>query len=234
LVVADPEGAWYLIQGAPKFRVYQVDKDLNLKDLGNFMGEGHHSVRILDARFISKAVLHLFWGDVLSGNHLRMRCVDFDVKEQKWLHDRTIFRFDKFVSSANEPTVLQLEDASLHYVWKIDKGAKQGEATGLYYQAEADGKTVKVAGGYRYRAIAVGGRIVVCYTLKDSPTKVFFRVIRNGALGPVTSITAAKGREHNLWSEDMVLYSESDRIWFVNTLATSTLYELKLVESKKR
>jgi hypothetical protein len=234
LVLADPEGAWYLIQGAPKFTVYQVDKDLNLKDLGTFKGQGHHSVRILDARFISKAVLHLFWGDVLSDNQLRMRCVDFDVRERKWLHDRTIFRLDKCVSSANEPTVLQLKDGSFHYVWKIDEGSKQGEATGLYYQAEADGKTVKVGGGFHYRGIAVGGRIVVCYTLEGSPTKVFFRVIRHGAPGPVTAITAARGWKDNLWSEYMVLYSESDRIWFVNTLSTNTLYELKLVDSKKR
>lgn len=104
---------------------------MNLKKISNFTGKGHHSVGILDARFISKDLLHVFWEDDLSDNHLRMRCVDFDVGERKWLHNREIYRLDKFVSSANEPTVLQLEDASLHYVWKIDEGAKPGEATGL-------------------------------------------------------------------------------------------------------
>jgi len=230
-VVADPDGAWYLIRwsASDPFTVYEVDKELNLTRLGNFAGKGH-----LDARFISKDVLHLFWVDVLSGNRLRWRCVDFDVKKQKWLHNREIFRLDKFTSSVSGPTVLQLKDESLHYLWRIEEGREQGEATGLYYQAEAEGKTVKVSSGYQYRAIAVGDRIVICYTLEDSPEKVFFRVINHGALGPVSEITAAKGRKHNLWSEYMLLSSESDRIWFVNTINRNTLYELKLVDTKKQ
>jgi hypothetical protein len=232
-VVADAEGAWYLVQGGPNFTVYQVDKDLNLTQLGNFAGKGHHSVRIADVRFIAKDVLHLFWGDVLDGNHLRMRCVDFNVKTKKWLHDREIFRLDKFVSSANQPTVLQFKDGSLHYLWRIDEGANQGKATGLYYQAEADGKTVKVSNAYEYRAVAVGNRIVVCYTQEDSPEKVFFRVIQHGILGAESAIAAAKGRKNNLWSEDMALHAEFARIWFANTLARNTVYELKLVEAKE-
>src|SRR5262249_31049089 len=120
-----------------------------------FAGKGHHSVDIVDIRSISKDVLHLFWGDVLVGdNHLRMRCVDLDVKKQKWLHSREIFRLDQFVSSASEPTVLQLKDDSLHYLWRVDEGAKVGVATGFYYQSEVDGKTVKVSSGYEHRAIA--------------------------------------------------------------------------------
>jgi hypothetical protein len=161
-----------------------------------------------------------------------MRCVDFHVKKQKWLHDHELFRLDKFVSSAKEPTVLQFKDDSLHYLWRIDEGARQGEATGLYYQAEADGKAMKVSSAYEYRATAVGNRIVFCYTLKESPEKVFFRVINHGALGPVSEITAAKGREYKLGSEYMLLYSESDRIWFVNTLTRNTLYELKLEDAR--
>jgi len=233
-VLADAEGSWYLIQGSPNFTVYQVDSELNLKSLGKYAGKGHHSVRILDARFISKDVLHLFWGDVLpSGNYLRMRCVDFDVKKQKWLHGREVFQLDKFVSSANEPTVLPLKDESLHYLWRVDEGAKRGEATGLYYQAEGEAKTIKIARGYQYRAIGAEDRIVVCYTEEDSPEKVFFRVINRATVGPVTDITAAKGRKHNLWSEDMMLYSEADRIWFMNTLKTTSLFELKLADPKK-
>jgi len=235
-VVAGPDGGWYLVNWrfGTDFTVYRVDKELNVTQLGNFKGKGHHSIDILDARFISKDVLHLFWGDVLfSDNYLRMRCVDFDVKKQKWVHAREIFRLDKFVSSANEPAVLQVKDESLHYVWKIDEGAAQTKATGLYYQAEADGKTVKFSDGYEYRAIAAGDRIVVCYTLKDSPEKVFFRVIQHGILGPVSEITAAKGRSHNLWSEDLLLYWEPDRIWFMNTLATNALYELRIVDAQK-
>ena len=231
-VVAGPDGSWYLLNwpGSANFTVYEVDKELHLKRLGSFAGKGHHSVRILDARFISKDVLHLFWADVLSGNHLRMRCVDFDVRRQKWLHNREIFRLDKFVSSANEPTVLQLKDESLHYLWSIDEGERRGEDTGLYCQAEADGKTVKVAGACQYRAIAVGDRIVLCYALEGSPEKVFFRVSHHGTLGPESKIEVAKGR--NLWSEYMLLHSEGDRIWFVNTLAANTVYELKLADAK--
>jgi hypothetical protein len=90
----------------------------------------------------------------------------------------------------------------------------------------------KVGGGRHHRAVAVGDRIVVCYTEEASPNQVFFRVIRNGALGPVTEVTIAKNREHNLGAEDMALYAESGRIWFVNTLAPNTLYELRLVDTK--
>lgn len=234
LVLADRDGAWYLLQGAPRFTVYQVDGRLNLKRLGTFAGRGHHSIRIADARFIANGLLHLFWGDVLpGGNHLRMRCVDFDVMRQKWLHNRELSQLNKFVSSANEPTVLQLADESLHYLWRIDEGAEKGAATGLYYQAEADAKTVKVSDGCDYRAIAVGNRIVVCYTLKQSPEKVFFRVINHGVLGPVSEFTAAKGRKDPLRMEYLLLYAESGRIWFLNTLARNTLYELKLADAKK-
>jgi hypothetical protein len=231
LVLADPDGIWYLIQGAPRFTVYRVEKDLSLTRLGDFAGKGHHSVQVVDARFLTKDLLHLFWGDVLSDNHLRMRCVDFAVKGRKWLHDRELFRLDKFVSSANEPTVLQLEDGSLHYVWRVNEGAERGAATGLYYQAEADGKTVKVSDGYRYRATAVGGRIVLCYTREKAPEKVFFRVVRRGALGPETGITVARGYKHNLWGEDMVLHAESGRLWFVNTLDRNSVYELRMVST---
>jgi hypothetical protein len=234
LVVAEPDGAWFLIEGGPKFTVYGVEKDLKLTRLGTFAGKGHHSVAILDARFISKDLLHLFWGDVLpGGNYLRMRCVDFDVKKEKWLHNREVFRLDRVVSSASDPTVLQLKGDSLHYLWRIDEGAKRGEATGLYYQAEADGKTVKICDGYEYRALAVGDRIVVCYTLDGSPEKVFFRVINHGALGPVSEITAGKGRKHDLQSEYMLLSTAAGRIWFANTLRRNTLYELRLVDTEK-
>jgi hypothetical protein len=235
-VLADPDGGWFLIQGGPHFTVYQVDQELKLTELGDFQGKGFHSFGgIVDARFISKNVLHLFWGDVLpDGNQLRMRCVDFDVLERKWLHDREIFRLDKFVSSASKPSVLQLADGSLHYLWRIDRGDEQDESSGLYYQAEKSGKTVKISTSYDgYRAVAVGDCIVVCYTLKKWPERVFFCVIRNGAVGPVTEIAAAKGQEYNLWSEDMVLSADKDHIWFMNTLNTGSLYELKLVDERK-
>ncbi len=232
--VADAEGQWYLVvwPSSTDFTVYHVDQRLNLTRLGNFKGRGFPGTEILDATFIAKDTLHLFWGDVLPGDHhVRMRCVDFEVKKRTWLHPREIFRLDRFVSSASEPTVLRLNDESIHYLWKIDEGERKGEATGLYYQAEADGKTVKVCDARRgHRAVAMGDRIVVCYTLEDSPEKVFFRMIRHGTLGPVTEIVAAKGRKHNLWSEYLLLQGEADRIWFVNTLTANRIFELKLAE----
>jgi hypothetical protein len=139
---------------------------------------------------------------------------------------------ERLVSSAHDPTVLQLEDKTLHYLWKVNEGYKPGPATGLYYQAEADGKSLKVASGHEYRAVNVGNRVVVCFTQLNQPDKLSFFVIRHGIAGPVTEIEVAKGREHNLWSEDMVLYADGDRIWFVNTLASNTLFELRLVESQ--
>jgi hypothetical protein len=62
LVVAEPEGAWYLIHGAPRFAIDQINGNLKLTRLGDFAGKGHHTLRIVDARFISQDVLHLFWG----------------------------------------------------------------------------------------------------------------------------------------------------------------------------
>jgi hypothetical protein len=231
--VANPDGVWYLIQGGPHFTVYQVDQDLKLKEIGDFSGEGGHSYDILSARFISNNVLHFFWGDVVSDNYLRMRCVDFDVKQQKWLHSRELFRLDKFVSSAKEPTVIQLKDDSVHYFWRVDEGNRKEEASGLYYQAETDGKTVKLGKTEEYRVVTDGKRIVVCYTQKDSPKKVFFRVLANGALGPVSELKAGREDEYNLSLEYMVLYAAGDRIWFANTIEKDTLYELKVVDVKK-
>ncbi len=231
-VVSDPEGAWYLIQGGPVFTVHRVESDLKLTPLGRFAGQGFHTIRIADARFIARDVLHLFWGDVVApDNHLRMRCIDFHVTQKKWLHDRAMYRLDQFVSSANEPTVLQLPDGSLHYLWRIEPGAKPEKEAGLYYQAEADGKTIKVSDGCQYRGAAVGDRVVVCYTREEAPEKVFFRVIKNGTPGPERALVAAKGQKHELWSKYMVLHHETGRLWFTNTLTRNTLYELKLKDA---
>ena len=109
---------------------------------------------------------------------------------------------------------------------------KKGALAGLYYQAEADTNTVKIGSAHDHLAVAVGDRIVVCYTQESSPDKVYFRVIRHGKSGPVSELAVGKGRKNNLSSEYMALYAESSRIWFVNTLAPNTLYELELVDAK--
>src|SRR5262249_26523049 len=95
-----------------------------------------------------------------------------------------------------------------------------------------DGRTERIPVGREYRAIAVGNLIVLCYTLAESPEKVFFRVINQGSPGPVTEIPAAGGRASRLRAESMLLGADSGRIRFMNTLMMNTLYELKLEDSK--
>lgn len=230
VVLAAPDGSWHLIQeGAGEdLKVDAIGQDLSLTRLGTI--RWHPSSTILDARFISPSVLHLFCREDREGRR-RLRLVDFDVKERKPLHSRETLRLDEMVWGEGG-TILQLGDGSLHYLWGTNDRRRRGQATGLYYQAEADTTVLKIADGYHHRAIAVGDRIVICYSLENAPDKVFFRVIRYGTLGPVSELTVAKGRDHNLWSEYMVLYSEADRIWFVNTLTPNALYKLKLVDVK--
>lgn len=229
LAASDRDGTWYLLQGESRIGVYRVDRDLNLKRLG----PDRRPVGLDGSCFITNGLLHLCWESVEGErDYIRLRCVDFDVLRQKWLHDQEIYRLNKSVVSTSGSTVLQLADESLHYLWGIDGGKKNGSVTGLYYRAESDSKTVKVSDGYDYRAIPVVNRIVVCFTLKQSPNKVYFRVINHGVLGSVNEITIAKN-QFNLGSEYMLLYSESGRIWFVNTLERKKLYELKLADAKK-
>ncbi|HZZ82535.1 MAG TPA: hypothetical protein VFE62_28810, partial [Gemmataceae bacterium] len=230
LVVPDPSGNWYLISGAPRCTVHRVTDELKLVAIGEFAGRGHHNTDVLDACFLSRNVLHLFWGDVLAGgNHLRMRCVDFDVTDKKWLHDREIYRLDKFVSSANRPTVLQLANGSLHYQWHVNEGERPSAASGLYYLAESENKQIKLANSYQNCAVRAGDHIISCYTLDNAPDKVFFRVISHGVPGPITEIVASK---QALWTENLLLHFDGERIWFMNSLATQALYELKLSDSK--
>jgi hypothetical protein len=240
-VVAAPDGAWHLIQmeSGGNFVVFQIDHELKLTNLGEIRRPQHSA--LVDARFISKEILHLFCWDRDKSFTQRLRLIDFDVKERKVLHNREFLKLDAagFGISIGG-TLVHLNDGSLHYVWGIDdwrlaeeKKAK-GQVAGLYYQAETDATTLKVSGGHEHIAVAVGNRVIVRYTEKNAPDKVSFRVIRHGTLGPVTDLAIAKGREHNLSSEYMTLYSETDRIWFVNTLAPNTLYELKLVDAKKQ
>ena len=127
----------------------------------------------------------------------------------------------------------RLKDDSLHHFWTLDGGKEKAKLTGVYYQAESNLKPLKVCASRQYRAIAVGDRIVLCYTLEDSPTKVFFRVIHHGTMGPISEIIANKTLDYNLWTEYMQLHIEAHRIWFVNTLETDAAYELKIVDRKR-
>lgn len=232
IVVVAPDGGWYLVEwsASSKFTVHQVDKELGLTELGSTRRS--QSASILDARFISNEVLHLVFSSGANGNKMSLRCVDFDVKQRSWLHNRQVHSVES--GWLRDATVLRTADGTLDYVWAIEAlGKKNGAIAGLYYQAESDAITVKLGNGYHHRAIAVGDRIVVCYTQEDVPEKAFFRVVYRGSLGPVTEITAAKGRKDELSAEDMVLHAETDRIWFVNTLMPNTLHELTLVDVKK-
>jgi hypothetical protein len=83
--------------------------------------------------------------------------------------------------------------------------------------------------------IALGSKMVVCYTLEDKPNKVIFRVIQDGTLGPETAVTIARVREHNLWGKYIVLVSAGkDLLWFVNTQEVNTFRELKLVPAENK
>ena len=231
--VAQPGGDWFLIEDFGTFTIHRLGPELKQTNLGAFATAGQRTAGHVDARFIAQDVLHLFWGEALSSEGLaRMRTIDLDVKNRAWLHNREVYRLEKPAASAKNPTLLQLEDGSLHYLWTIDEGLRQGELTGVYYQAEADGRTQKVSSARDFRAVAAGKLIVFCYTLADSPEKVFFRVINHGALSPVTEIAAAKGGQHRLRRECMILSTQgADRIWFMNTRVANSVFELKLVDA---
>jgi hypothetical protein len=236
-IVPASDGSWYVIQDRSGFFViHHLDKDLNLAEIGKI--RRRQSARISDALFISSNGLHLFTTSEEDA-HVSLRSIDFDTKERKVLHNREMHRVDRF--TLGEGLFLQLQDGTLHYLWSLEYQRDDDEPTGkegdkpngIYYQAEADSTNLKVGDGIHYCAISVGDRIVVCYTKETAPNKAYFRVIRHGALGPVTEVTIDKDRKHSLWTEDMILHAEADRIWFVNTLAPNGLYELKLVDTTK-
>src|SRR5262249_15630264 len=108
------------------------------------------------------------------------------------------------------------------------------KSAGTYYHSEALGKTIKISDGYQFSAVPCGNRLVVCTSDEASPNKVFFRVIRNGTIHPPTEITIAQDRKHDLWLEYMAIASNADRIWFMNTLATDAIYELRLGGGKEK
>jgi hypothetical protein len=237
-IVPAPDGSWYVIQvRSGFFIIHRVDNDLRRAEIGKIRRS--QSSGVSDVRFISKAILHLFaWSE---GNaHVSLRSIDFDAKERKVLHNREVVRAERFIDFGGGP-FLQLQDGTLHCFWSLNyrrdgagpKGKGQAKPNGIYYQAEADATPRKVADGDHYRAIAMGDRIVVCYTQESAPNTAFFRVIRHGALGPVTAVTIDKGRENNLSEDYMVLYADAERVWFVNTLAPNTLHELRLVDAPK-
>lgn len=238
-LVPAPDGSWCLLQieSGGQTVVHHVDEELKLTRVGAFRRPGW----LADARFLSKDVLHVLcvgvsinvFGDVTGDT--RLRCVDYDVREPRVLHNRELLR----LKSASGGSMFQFDDGSLHYLWGVNdreqtpKGdIKRGPLTGLYYQAEADATTLKIGGGHDYRAVAVGGRIITCYTMEGAPDKVFFRVIGRGTLGPETEVTIGKGRKHPATSEYMALHAEAERVWWANTLESDVMFEMRLVDAK--
>lgn len=232
--IANPEGSWYLLTWNGIISVYEVDDKLNLKRLGSHDGLGHHWFGVLDACFVSKDVLHFVYVEVDGDNRAHFRTVDFNVAKKTWSPRRTLARFEKFVSSAH-PVLVVLEDKSVHYLWSVDEGNKPTADTGLYYLADGKKTPVRLSASVHFKAVAQGSKLVVCYTLDESPNKVFFRVFQGGVPGPETALTVARGREHNLWGEDMVLASAGkDLLWLVNTQEINTFHELKVVPVETR
>ncbi len=228
MILDDQEGGWLLVVGEAQFTIFRVEDDLSLTALGSFEGEGQSS-GVLDACLIGPSVIHCVWRDVIEGNHIRMRCVDFDLQRKTWLHDRVIQRIDQF---ANRPRVVQLADKTLHYVWSVDTGAEETKSAGIYCHSEADGRTIKVSDGSEFGAVSCANRLVVCTSDEFAPDKVSFRVVHNGTIHPPTEITIAQNRKSELWLEYMALAADADRIWFMNTQATDTLYELRLADGE--
>ncbi|MCE9555360.1 MAG: hypothetical protein K8T91_18580 [Planctomycetes bacterium] len=222
LVVSDPVGAWYLIAWRPAqyCTVYRVDEELNLTQLGKLTSKD--CGEIYDGCFIANDLLHLL---------CNFRSVDFQLTNRKWLHPREI-RSSKTPGRAYNVTVVQLKDDSLHYLWGLDGEGENANLTGVYYQAESSLESLKVCPNRHFRAIAFGNRIVVCFTLEDAPTKVFFRVIHHGTMGPVSELTIENNLDYSLWADSMQLHAEADRIWFVNTMQSDSVYELRIAEVK--
>ena len=223
LVVSDPDGNWYLIhwKSGQYCAVYHIDEEVNLKQLGKLTSKDCGWT--YDARFIAKDVLHLFCD---------LRSVDFHVKSGKWLHHREIQR-SELPDQVGTVTAVQLKDDSLHYFWTLDGGKEKAKLTGVYYQAETKLEPLKVCASRHYRAIAVGNRIAVCFTLEGALTKVFFRVIHHGTMGPVSEITVENKYDYSLWRDFMQLHAEADRIWFVNTMEPDAVYEFMIADGKR-
>jgi hypothetical protein len=228
VLVDDRQGGWLIVAGAPQFTVFRVEADLSLTALGSFDGEGLHAENILDACMIAQGVLHCFWGDVDRKNHLRMRCIDFDIGRKTWLHDRLVQRIDEFVRSANRPKIVQLADKTLHYFWRVQTQDRQSKSAGTYYHSESDGNTIKLSESFEFSAVACDNRLVFCSTTDAAPNKIFFRVIHNGQVQAPTEITIAKDRKDALSLESMALAAGADRLWFMNKAAAEVICELRL------
>ncbi len=141
---------------------------------------------------------------------------------------------EQTITSSVSPSVHILGDGSTHYLWKVDEGEHKTTASGVFYQAKEAGQTIKIAETYNgFKSLVVGDQIVVCYSLEKDVDKVYFRVIRDGKPGPVTSITLAQRPSYALWSDRIVLGSDSaDKFWFVDTLNASKLYFLEVANGK--
>jgi hypothetical protein len=244
--VTRPDGTWYLLvwhASLPeKFHVtvYSLDSKLELTLIGEHASPGHHDIGVLDAVFATNDKLHIVWGSVepsiapkVRSNWLRLLSIDLDVQTKAWSDEREIWRMDRFTSSV-APAVHILGDGSIHHLWNVDEGEHRSTASGLFYQAKDSGQTIQLAVPHNgFKSLVVNNQIVVCYALENDPMKVYFRVIRDGKPGPVTSITLAKQPYHALWSDSMVLGSDSDdKFWFIATHDAGTLYQLEVTDGK--
>ena len=173
-------------------------------------------------------------GDVDEDNHLRMRLLISTFIRKIWLHDRVIQRIDEFVSSASGPRSCSSPTRRSITSGMSIQATRQTKSVGTYYHSESHGKTIKLAEGVKFRAVPCGNRLVVCTTDDAAPKKVLFHVIHNGAAHAPTELAIANESDHGLYGHYLALAADSDRIWFMNTLATDVIYELRLSAGKQK
>jgi len=230
--VGDADGSWYLVRWAGDLAVYRVDveKEFDLEALGFHEGLGYHRYGVVDACLRAKGILHCIYAQVeeaIAIRRLRFHAVDFDIAKKSWSERRTLFDQNDSVSSAH-PRVVMLEGKP-HYFWSIDWRKDKTPGGGLHYLADGKTTSVRLADSRQFEVLAIGKKIVVCYTIEGKIDQVFFRVIEAGIVGPESSVKISNRYDYSLWGEDMVLGNAGrDRLWFVNAKEINKFYELKI------
>src|SRR5262249_17943354 len=113
-IVAAPGGGWYLIEDRIGFFViHQIDRALKISEIGKI--RRHRTSGVLDANFISKDIIHIF-ARSQENAHVTLRCMDFDIRERKLLHNRELLNSDR-IALFGAGQALRLRNDTLHWLW---------------------------------------------------------------------------------------------------------------------